>query len=125
MPSEPVAVKCPLCHAGLVVTKRGWRCARWAPKLGRCNFSIVRNWQGTRLHEDDLQTLVTTGRLFWPTRTGAPGWFAVNSGDPTCGCTWRPGSEPPEPVGMRCRPPSGPQAKPQSLFATPATERSD
>ena len=124
MPSEPVAVKCPLCHAPLVTTERGWRCARWGPKLGRCSFSIVRNWQGTRLHEDDLQTLVTTGRLFWPTRLGKPGWFFVNSNDPLCGCTWRPGKTPQEPVGMRHRPANGPQAKPQTIFTQHAAGRS-
>gem|GEM_PF-5640563 len=85
MPSEEVTVRCPLCRARLVTTPRGWRCARWAPDLGRCRFSVYRHLNARRLTAEDLRLLCEAGVLPWPRTDGRPGWYVVDRKAPD-GC---------------------------------------
>jgi hypothetical protein len=96
MASEPVTVRCPLCHARLVITERGWRCARWAPNLGRCRFSVYRHMNHRGLTPADVRLLCTAGVLPWPHNDGRPGWYVLDPAAPN-GCRFTEE----EPVGPR------------------------
>lgn len=85
MPSPEVGVRCPLCHARLVPTARGWRCARWAPKLGRCHFSVYRHLNSRTLSPEDLRLLCEYGAIPWPHTDGRAGWYVVDRKAPD-GC---------------------------------------
>lgn len=86
MPSdEPEDIRCPLCHARLVTTDRGWRCARWGPKLGRCRFSVYRHINSRSLSIEDLRLLCSEGILPWPHTDGRTGWVVLDR-NATDGC---------------------------------------
>ncbi len=78
MPSAEIGIRCPLCHARLVPTARGWRCARWAPSLGRCKFSVYRHMVNRPLGEEDVRLLCEAGVLPWPHSDGRPGWYVLD-----------------------------------------------
>lgn len=60
---EKEALYCPICHAPLMETKKGYSCTSWKKEDGGCPFTIWKESFGANFTKEDVKVLINGGEV--------------------------------------------------------------